>query len=66
MPGVDRGMPLFVLGVAVIAVEFTLMFLTSDADQLRAMGLKGLGLGTPVGIGLCILSAVVGRRKRAP
>ena len=58
-------MPLFVLGLAIIAVEFGLMFLTSDADQLRAMGIHGLGLGTPIGIGCCILSAVVGRRKRA-
>jgi len=59
-------MTLFVLGGAIVAVELTCMFLTSNADELRALGVKGWGLGTPVGICLCILSAPVGRRKRTP
>jgi len=65
MPRVDRGVPLFACGVLIMCVEFACMFFSPDRETLQALGLKGLGLGTPVGVGLCVLSGPVGRRSRA-
>jgi hypothetical protein len=66
MARVDRGVPLFAAGVLVVIAELGCMFLTSDPEVLRARARSGLGLGTPVGLLLCVASGPLGRRRRRP
>jgi hypothetical protein len=58
---VRPGANLFFVGIALISVELTVMFILPNPEYWSA---RGLGLGAPVGIALCIWSGVYGRRAR--
>ncbi|MCI0342383.1 MAG: hypothetical protein L0216_14785 [Planctomycetales bacterium] len=54
----DRGVPLFILGVALVLADISLFLFSPDP---AALARKGVGLLAPVGVVLAVLSGPVGR-----